>query len=39
MVLDGAVSPPFGTFTQLANQMAGFDSAFRGLHDVVPRLG
>jgi pimeloyl-ACP methyl ester carboxylesterase len=29
MVLDGAVSPPFGTFTQLADQMAGFDSAFR----------
>jgi pimeloyl-ACP methyl ester carboxylesterase len=29
MVLDGAVEPPFGTFAQLADQMAGFDSAFR----------
>ena len=29
MVLDGAVEPPFGTFDQLATQMAGFDSAFR----------
>jgi pimeloyl-ACP methyl ester carboxylesterase len=29
MVLDGAVEPPFGTFDQLADQMAGFDSAFR----------
>ena len=39
MVLDGAVSPPFGTFTQLADQMAGFDSAFRAYMAVVPRLG
>lgn len=29
MVLDGAVEPPFGTFDELATQMAGFDSAFR----------
>jgi pimeloyl-ACP methyl ester carboxylesterase len=29
MVLDGAVEPPFGTFEQLADQMAGFDSAFK----------
>lgn len=28
MVLDGAVEPPFGTFDELATQMAGFDSAF-----------
>lgn len=28
MVLDGAVQPPFGTFDELATQMAGFDSAF-----------
>lgn len=29
MVLDGAVEPPFGTFDELATQMAGFDSAFK----------
>ncbi|MEQ1736771.1 MAG: alpha/beta hydrolase, partial [Rhodoglobus sp.] len=29
MVLDGAVEPPFGSFDELATQMAGFDSAFR----------
>ncbi|MEO8262061.1 MAG: alpha/beta hydrolase [Pseudolysinimonas sp.] len=28
MVLDGAVEPPFGSFDELATQMAGFDSAF-----------
>lgn len=29
MVLDGAVEPPFGSFDELATQMAGFDSAFK----------